>query len=102
MKFIIVLAALLACVFARPQGDAETLRQEFDNIGVDGYSFAFETSNGIKREESAVVNNLGSDHESIAIKGQYEFVADDGQTYTLEFVADENGFQPSGSHLPKA
>lgn len=40
MKFIIVLAALVACVVARPQADAEILRQEFDNIGIDGYSFA--------------------------------------------------------------
>lgn len=40
MKLIIVLA-LVACAVARPQdGDAEVLRQEFDNIGVDGYSFA--------------------------------------------------------------
>lgn len=39
MKFIILLA-LVACAVARPQGDAEILRQEFDNIGVDGYSFA--------------------------------------------------------------
>lgn len=63
------------------------------------FNYSFETSNGIKREESAVVNNLGSDAESIAIKGTVSWIADDGQTYTLNFVADENGFQPQGNKI---
>lgn len=66
------------------------------------FYYSFGTSNGINREESAVVNNLGSDAESIAIRGSYSYVADDGQTYSVRFVADENGFQPEGAHLPKA
>lgn len=61
---------------------------------------SFKTSNGIERQEEAVVNNLNTDHESIAIRGRFSYIADDGQTYTVDFVADENGFQPSGAHLP--
>lgn len=38
MKVIIVLATLCVLAAARPQ--AEIVRQDFDNIGVDGYSFA--------------------------------------------------------------
>lgn len=52
---------------------------------------SFEQSDGQKRSESAIVNGLGSDAEEIVITGSYSFVADDGQTYTVEYVADKNG-----------
>lgn len=56
-------------------------------------NYSYEQSDGQKREESAVVNNFGSENESIAIRGSFSFVADDGQTYTVTYIADENGFQ---------
>ena len=45
--------------------------------------YSFETSDGQTREESAVLNNAGSENESLSVKGSYSFVADDGQTYTV-------------------
>lgn len=40
MKFVIVLAALFAVALARPGYETdETVRSDFDNIGVDGYKF---------------------------------------------------------------
>ncbi|XP_017470774.1 PREDICTED: larval cuticle protein 8-like, partial [Rhagoletis zephyria] len=63
---------------------------------------SYETSNGIKEDASAVLNNVGSENEAIAVRGSYSFVADDGVTYTVNYIADENGFQPQGAHLPVA
>lgn len=43
MKFAIVFAALMAVALAAPldsSKDAQILRYESDNIGVDGYNFA--------------------------------------------------------------
>jgi len=60
----------------------------------------YETSDGISRQEEAVVNNLGSDNESIAIKGSYSWTDTDGVVHTINFIADENGFQPQGSDIP--
>ena len=66
------------------------------------FSNSFEQSDGQKREETAVVNNLGSENESISVTGSFSFVGDDGQTYTVTYIADENGFQPSAPHIPAA
>lgn len=54
------------------------------------------------REEEAELKNVGAENESIAVRGSVSWVAPDGQTYTLNYVADENGFQPQGDHLPQA
>jgi Insect cuticle protein len=64
--------------------------------------YSFETSDGNKREEEAVLKNAGTENEAISVKGSFQFVGDDGQTYTVNFVADENGYQPEGAHLPVA
>ncbi|XP_070497444.1 flexible cuticle protein 12-like [Chironomus tepperi] len=102
MKFLVVLSFIVAAALAAPAGDVEILKSDFENLGLDSYNFAYEQSDGQKREESAVVNNFGSENESIAIRGSFSFVGDDGQTYTVTYVADENGFQPSAAHIPTA
>jgi hypothetical protein len=66
------------------------------------YLYSYEQSDGQSRQESAVVNNLGSDAEEIVVRGSFSFLGDDGQTYTVTYVADKNGFQPSAPHIPAA
>ncbi|XP_055912855.1 flexible cuticle protein 12-like [Eupeodes corollae] len=105
MKFVVVLSALFAVALAVPLDDsrnAQILRYESDNIGVDGYNFAYETSDGVSRQESAQLKNPGTENEAISVRGTVSWVAADGQTYTLNYLADENGFQPEGAHLPVA
>lgn len=66
------------------------------------YFYSYETSDGVSRQESAVLKNQGSENEALSVRGTVSWTADDGQVYTLNYVADENGFQPSGTHLPVA
>ncbi|XP_055846576.1 flexible cuticle protein 12-like [Episyrphus balteatus] len=104
MKFVIVFSALFAVAMCAsvPQDSAhaEVLRYDNDNIGVEGYKYALETSDGKSVSEEGVLNNLGKEGESIAVRGSYSYVAPDGVTYTVTYIADQNGFQPQGAHLP--
>lgn len=54
------------------------------------------------RQEQAQLKNVGTDHAALAVSGTISWVAADGQQYTLNYVADENGYRPEGAHLPKA
>ncbi|CRL02972.1 CLUMA_CG016573, isoform A [Clunio marinus] len=113
MKYLIVFALVIVAALAAPpkkaprlsrasddSSNAQILKYENDNIGIDGYNFAYETSDGVSRQESAVVNNLGSENEEIAVKGTITWTAPDGQVITLNYIADKNGFQPQGDHIP--
>ncbi|XP_041976489.1 endocuticle structural glycoprotein SgAbd-5-like [Aricia agestis] len=74
--------------------DVQILRYNTDNIGLDGYKFDFELSDGTKRDEQAELRNAGTDDEAIAVKGSYSWIGPDGVKYTVIYTADENGFQP--------
>ncbi|CAD7004128.1 larval cuticle protein 8-like [Ceratitis capitata] len=101
MKFVIVFVALFAVAMANSDQDAQIVRQD-TNVEPLSYQYAQETSNGIRSEESGQVKNLGTEQEAISVQGSYSYVGDDGQTYTVNYIADENGFQPQGAHIPVA
>jgi hypothetical protein len=69
------------------------------NIGDGTYNYEYETSNGIKVQESGYNTQQGENSEQI-VTGSYSYTGDDGQVYTVTYKADANGFQASGDHLP--
>ncbi|XP_039965446.1 larval cuticle protein 65Ag1-like [Bactrocera tryoni] len=101
MKFVIVFFALFAIAFAAPQKDAETLRYD-SQVEPLNYQYNVETSDGKAAQEQGVVQDLGSEDEAIAVRGFYSYIGDDGQTYRVDYIADKNGFQPQGAHIPVA
>ncbi|XP_016975763.1 larval cuticle protein 65Ab1-like [Drosophila rhopaloa] len=100
MKFAIVLFALFAVAAARPN-DAQIVRLDSD-VQPEMWSSKLETTDGTSINQNGVLKNVGTEHEAIAVKGSFSFVADDGQTYTINYIADEYGYQPHGAHLPVA
>ncbi|XP_044743699.1 endocuticle structural glycoprotein ABD-5-like [Chrysoperla carnea] len=105
---VMVSIIMLTAVFARPQNstpqnsrEATILRYENENIGKSGYNFAYETSDGTSRLETAEVVNPGTENETLLIRGTVTWIAPDGQQYTITYTADKDGYQPKGSHIPQ-
>lgn len=97
--------ALFACIVlaaAAPQGNpdatAETVRSSAD-VGPESYKYEYETSNQIQAQEQGELKQIGEE-KGISAHGSFKFTAPDGQVFEVTYVADENGFQPQGAHLP--
>ncbi|KAJ8970218.1 hypothetical protein NQ317_007413 [Molorchus minor] len=101
----ISLLLIIELSYGAPQGPVTEpipiLRQE-QEVGFDGtYSFSYETGNGITAEESGALKNAGNpEAEAQSAQGQFQYTSPEGQLIHLTYVADENGFQPQGEHLP--
>ncbi|XP_046446878.1 endocuticle structural glycoprotein SgAbd-3-like isoform X4 [Daphnia pulex] len=104
MKLIVALA-FLAVALAAPQGDKKPIEIISSNseMNADGsYSFAFESEDGTKVEESGNQKQVGPKPEDIGTvsRGSYSYTSPDGVVITVNWTADENGFQATGDHLP--
>lgn len=66
------------------------------------YERSFETGHGIIVDESGSQKQVGPKPEEVGAisSGSYSYTSPDGSLITVRWVADENGFQPSGDHLP--
>ncbi|XP_017010538.1 larval cuticle protein 65Ab1-like [Drosophila takahashii] len=101
MKFLIVFVALFAMAVARPN-EAQIVRLDSD-VQPDKWSSNLETSDGTSINQDGVLKNVGTEHEAAVVHGSYSWVDEKtGEHFTVTYVADENGFQPQGAHLPVA
>lgn len=93
----------MAVAFAAPQAPTEPipiLRQESD-INPDGsFQYSYETGNGIVADANGAVRNIGAEEPAIQVQGQFSYPSEEGGSIQLTYVANENGFQPEGKHLP--
>ncbi|XP_022919794.1 pupal cuticle protein 27-like [Onthophagus taurus] len=82
-----------------PEARANLIKFDNNNDGSGNYHFDFETENRIRHEEHGQIKQDG---EAVVVQGSYSYVGDDGKTYTVTYIADENGFQPAGEHINEA
>ncbi|XP_065082118.1 cuticle protein CP14.6-like [Ochlerotatus camptorhynchus] len=91
-KLVVISAVLALAAAQNPDAEAQVLTQD-SVVNPDGsYQYRYETSNGIAAQESGVGGQTAT--------GSYSYTGPDGVLYTVNYVADENGFQPQGAHLP--
>lgn len=70
-------------------------------INPDGsYAYAYETENGIAAQEQGQPKAFNNQQVGEAVQGSFQYTSPEGIPIQLQYVADENGFQPQGSHLP--
>ncbi|XP_017775288.1 PREDICTED: pupal cuticle protein 27-like [Nicrophorus vespilloides] len=81
------------------EAGAAILRFNNQNQGDGSYKFEFETENKISQQETGELKNDGSQEGAQSVHGSYSYLGDDGKTYTVNYVADENGFRPEGEHI---
>ncbi|KOC64259.1 Larval cuticle protein LCP-17 [Habropoda laboriosa] len=76
--------------------------KQSQDIAADGtYSFSYETENGIYHAENgAPVATDARNAPAIVAQGQYQYQAPDGTPISVSYIADHNGFQPQGDHIP--
>jgi len=116
MKTFVVLFALVAVALAAPQApqqglqaksaplsadaSAETLKNVAE-VGPESYKWEYATSNEIKANEQGQLKEVGTER-AIDVQGAFSYISPDGTPISLTYIADENGFQPQGDHLPVA
>lgn len=101
--------ALVGCSLAQQKftatqagNDIVIVRSENEVHGGDGtFRWASELSDGNKHEQSGYIK-AGPDPENPiqVIQGSFSYFSPDGQPISVTYIADENGFQPQGEHLP--
>lgn len=102
---LIFVSALSATLAAQLTGrePIPILRQEAE-VNFDGsYHMSYESGNGIVVQEQGHLKNAGQkDAEAEEVQGSFQYTAPDGTPITIQYIANENGFQPQGAHLPVA
>merc|ERR1711915_43996 len=108
MKSMILFAVFLAVAAAAPLEESAPIiliKSQTQNHDTEKqeYSFSYEAENGISVSESGKQKQFGDKPEEAGIISQGKFsYPEEGVTYTITWVADENGFQATGDHLPVA
>jgi hypothetical protein len=84
-----------------PEGRAVVLNAEFDTSKIDTgvYNYKYQTSNGISRQEESSASTNAKSEVILRVSGSYAYIAPDGNNYEVNYVADETGFYPVGTHF---
>ncbi|KAM0724994.1 Larval cuticle protein LCP-17 [Formica fusca] len=95
-------AKLLVFITAPPTDPAPTLMPSIypPRPNKSLYNYNYNTDTGIQAQEHGHFNNVGTNQEVLEARGSYNYTDNEGNTFQVSYIANENGFQPWGAHLP--
>ncbi|KAJ8947814.1 hypothetical protein NQ314_008537 [Rhamnusium bicolor] len=109
MMKLVFFAGLVAVAFGdvrhlltkRQTGEryAAILRSDNEVYPDGSYQYAYDTENGISAQESGKLKAIGPDVGTSA-QGSYQYTSPEGILVQIQYIADENGFQPVGNVIP--
>lgn len=99
---MVISLALFAVASADVSELPAVIVKQSQDISPDGaYAYAYETDNGIYHAESGTPVVADARSAPVVItQGQYQYTAPDGTPISVKYIADQNGFQPQGDHIP--
>ncbi|XP_075970561.1 larval cuticle protein 1-like [Anticarsia gemmatalis] len=105
-SMIIVALALVAVAVAAPAEEpVKIVRSEFVQQPEGGYNFNYETEDGSVREEVGTIKDAldeeNKPHPVVVVRGSYSYINSEGKPETINYIADENGYQAEGESIPK-
>uniref|UniRef100_A0A182UKD5 Uncharacterized protein n=1 Tax=Anopheles melas TaxID=34690 RepID=A0A182UKD5_9DIPT len=89
-------------VYGGPEASAVILNQVYEPNPDGSYVYSYETSNGIRADQRGFLKNPGTPGEAQVMQGSYSYTGPDGVVYTINYIADENGYRAEGAHIPSA
>ncbi|KAF5293165.1 hypothetical protein FQR65_LT11010 [Abscondita terminalis] len=105
MKSMVVIFLVLGCAFAQyrlPRQVGKTIQiiKQSSTLGADGsYNWSYDTENGISASEEGVPKRIGNEIGN-SVRGAYSYPSPNGEVVKIDYISDENGFQPQGNVLP--
>lgn len=88
---------------AFPQQAILTQSRIQDDFGQ--FALSYSSPNGISATQRGALKPIQTENglQNVLVQqGAYAYYGPDGKLYHVRWVADENGFQPIGDHLPQA
>lgn len=65
------------------------------------YNYSYNADTRIQAQEDGHMNHINTEQEVLEVRGSYNYTDAEGNIFQVSYVANENGFQPEGAHLPE-
>uniref|UniRef100_A0A0A9VTG3 Endocuticle structural glycoprotein SgAbd-9 n=1 Tax=Lygus hesperus TaxID=30085 RepID=A0A0A9VTG3_LYGHE len=110
IKVAVFATVAVCCVFAAPQFGPQPIynrafvpivSQHYDLNPDQSYSFAYRSGDGSARDEVGVPRAAGPEGPAVTVQGSYSYASPQGPIQ-VSYVADENGYQPTGNNIHPA
>ncbi|KAK4304216.1 hypothetical protein Pmani_023850 [Petrolisthes manimaculis] len=98
MKFIVFacLAALTTAGRLENNPPIAIIHEHRETDGAGNFEYSFEADNGIQVESSGSTGSEGQ----IIMEGRYQYLTDEGKLIEVNYIANEDGFQPQSDIIP--